>query len=104
MAPPEPGAPGVFSLASDERLRELLEGAEFAIERMEDVQARFVYPDAEGYIVRAVDTGGPFAQAWREAPDEARSEMEAQLITAFAPFEVDGRYEFPSVALAVLAS
>ena len=59
---PEPGAPGMFVLASEERLRAVLEDAGFAVERMEDVPVLFVYRDVEDYVVRAKETGGGFAK------------------------------------------
>jgi hypothetical protein len=37
-------------------------------------------------------------------PDAEREEMESQLEHAFAPFAVDGGYEFPGVALCAAAS
>ena len=55
------------------------------------------------YVERARDTGGVFAKVWREVPDDEREEMESQLGQAFAPFAVDGRYEFPGVAVAAAA-
>jgi ubiquinone/menaquinone biosynthesis C-methylase UbiE len=100
---PVPGAPGIFALADEERLRALLEGAGFQVLSMEDVPLRFVYEGLEEYIVRAQDTGGIFARIWREASPGEQDEMRMQLAEAFAPFEVDGRYEFPGIALAASA-
>jgi SAM-dependent methyltransferase len=101
---PEPGAPGIFALANDERLRALLEGAGFTVERMEDVPVSFVYGDVEDYIVRAKDTGGGFAKVWQEASEEEQETIRMQLAEAFAPFARDGRYEMPGLALAVSAT
>ena len=96
---PEPGAPGIFALANDERLRDLLEGAGFAVERMEDVPVRFTYRDVDDYVVRATDMGGGFATVWRQAPQQERAAIKAQLAEAFAPYDVDGGYELPGVAV-----
>jgi ubiquinone/menaquinone biosynthesis C-methylase UbiE len=100
----KPGEPGIFALADDERLRALLEGAGFSIERMEDVPVAFVYRGIEDYVVRAQDTGGNFAKIWREAPEEEREAIKAELGWAFEPYAVDGDHELPGLALAVVAS
>jgi SAM-dependent methyltransferase len=102
--PPEPGAPGIFALADDERVRDLVEGAGFTIERVEEVDAHFLYRDVDDYIVRARDTGGAFAKAWDGASEEERLVMTAELEERFAPFQVDAGYAFTGVALCALAS
>jgi ubiquinone/menaquinone biosynthesis C-methylase UbiE len=102
--PPEPGAPGMFSLGEDARLRELLDGAGFAIERLEDVEAHFRYEDVDDYIVTARDTGGQFARAWDGASDEQRDAMTAELEERFAPFRSEDGYAMTGVAACVLAS
>jgi ubiquinone/menaquinone biosynthesis C-methylase UbiE len=102
--PPEPEAPGMFSLGDDERLRGLVEGAGFAIERLEDVAADFRYRDVDDYIVAARDTGGQFARAWDGASDEERAAMTADLEERFEPFRVENGYAFTGVAACLLAS
>ncbi len=104
VPPPEPGAPGMFSMADEERTRELLEEAGFTGVRMEEVPVRFSYSDTDHYVRRALDTAGVFAQAFREASDDEREAMTAQLKTGFAPFAVEGGYELPGVALTAVAS
>lgn len=100
---PEPGTPGIFALADDQRLRALLEDAGFSLERMDDVPVSFAYRDVDDYVRRAKDTGGMFAVVWREASEAERADMEARLEEAFAPFAVDGGYEIAGVALAAVA-
>jgi SAM-dependent methyltransferase len=100
---PQPGAPGIFALADDERLRALLERAGFAVERMEDVPVKFVYRDVDDYVVRAKDTGGGFAKVWQDAPEDERAAIRDLLDDAFAPYAAGDGYEFPGVALAVAA-
>lgn len=104
VPPPEPGAPGMFIMASEERTRELLEDAGFTVGRLEEVPVRFVYADVDEYVMRAQDTGGMFAKAWREASGEEQATIKAQLADSFAPFALDGGYELPGVALAAVAS
>ena len=104
VPPPEPGAPGIFSMASEERTRKLLEHAGFTGVRMEEVPVRFTYRDVDDYIRRARDTGGVFARVFREVSEDEREAMKTQLEEAFTPFAVEGGYELPGVALAAVAS
>jgi len=104
VAPPDPGAPSMFSMATDEGMRELLEGAGFDVERLEEVPVRFAYSDVDDYIASARDTGGMFATVWRDASEDERNAIRAQLVDAFAPFAVAGGYEFPGVAFAAVAT
>lgn len=101
---PEPGTPGIFALANEDRLRELLESVGFTVERVEDVPVRFVYRDVDDYVRRARDTGGLFATVWRAVSNEEHEAMKARLGDEFAPFAVEGGFELPGVALAAVAS
>jgi len=103
VPPPEPGAPGMFALAGDEQLRTLLQDAGFAVERLEDVGARFEHRDVDDYVFRGRDTGGLFARAWDDASEEQRAEMTAELEERFAQFRTNDGYVLPGVALCVLA-
>jgi SAM-dependent methyltransferase len=103
VPPPEPGAPGMFTMAREERVRELLGDAGLSVRRVEDVPVRFAYESLDEYVRRARDTGNNFAQVWREVSDDERAEIEARLDESFAPFAVDGGYEFPGLALCASA-
>jgi len=104
VPPPEPGAPGMFTMAREERVHELLEGAGFTVTHIEEIPVLFAYASLDEYIERAKDTGGIFARVWREVPDDEREALESGFAGEFAPYERDGRYEFPGVALGVGAS
>jgi SAM-dependent methyltransferase len=104
VPPPERGAPGIFALANEERLRGLLEGSGFEVDRTEDVRVSFVYHGLDDYVSRARETGGVFARVWSEAPAVERVAISAELERAFSPYAVDGRYELPGVALCVVAA
>ena len=104
VPPPEPGAPGMFTMARDERVHELLEGAGFTVLRLEEIPVLFSYESLDEYVERAKDTGGVFARVWREIPDDEREAMESAFEAAFAPYATDRGYEFPGVALGASAS
>jgi SAM-dependent methyltransferase len=100
---PQPGEPGMFVLAEEERLRGLLDGAGFAVARVEDVPVHFVFDDVDEYIAGSRETGGMFARTWRDASDDDREALRTGLAERFAPFAVDGGYELPGVALCAAA-
>jgi SAM-dependent methyltransferase len=104
LPPPEPGAPGIFSMASEERTRMLLAGAGFADVRTEEVPVRFAYRDVDDYERWVMEVAGPFAMAVRDLPQDERDAVKAQLSEAFGPFEDDGGYRVPGVALCAVAS
>jgi len=104
MPPPEPGAPGVFSMASEEYTRALLDGAGFRSVRTAEVPVHFGFRSLEDYEQWIIDVGGPFAVLVRGLPEEEREVLRAQLREAFAPFAADGGYELPGVALCAVAS
>ena len=79
MPPPEPGRPGVFSLASEERVRALLEGAGFEQIRMDDVDVAFRFDDVDDYVRWAIDMAGPLAMVLRGLPQDELLAIAAQL-------------------------
>jgi ubiquinone/menaquinone biosynthesis C-methylase UbiE len=104
MPPPEPEAPGVFSMASEERTMALLEGAGFGSIRTEEVPVRFAFRDLADYERWVVDVGGHFAMVVRGLPEDEREVLRARLREAFVPFAAGRGYELPGVALCALAS
>ena len=104
MPPPDPEAPGVFSMASEERTRGLLEGAGFTAVRTEEIPVRFAFRDLDEYERWETEVAGPFALVVRSLPEREREALKTQLGEAFAPFVSDGGYELPGVALTAVAS
>jgi ubiquinone/menaquinone biosynthesis C-methylase UbiE len=100
---PEPGAPGPVALASEVRLRALLEGAGFTGVRTEEIPVRFIFRDIDEYMAFATDTGGPAALVLRGLPDDERQTLKTQLGAAFTPFVTAVGYELPGVALCAVA-
>jgi ubiquinone/menaquinone biosynthesis C-methylase UbiE len=104
MPPPDPAAPGAFSMASEERTRRLLAGAGFTSVRVEDVPVNFEFRDIDDYERWVIEVSGPFAAVVRDLPEPERVTVKAQLAQAFAPFETEQGYRVPGVALCALAS
>jgi SAM-dependent methyltransferase len=104
MPPPEPGAPGVFSMASEERTRALLNDAGFTSVRTEEVPVRFGFRDLDDYEQWVLDVAGPFATVVRGLPEDEREVLRERLREAFVPFATNGGHELPGVALCAVAS
>jgi SAM-dependent methyltransferase len=103
MPPPDPGEPGMFVLGNMSELRSLVEDAGFADVKIDDVAVHNDYRDIDDYVRRANELGGMFARAWTAAPEDQRKAMAEELREAFEPFEVDGGFRLPGLALCVLA-
>jgi ubiquinone/menaquinone biosynthesis C-methylase UbiE len=104
MPPPEPGAASPFSMGSQERTRELLEGAGFGSVRTAEVPVLFSYRDLDHYLSVAGDTAGPAVIAMRRLSERERGALAAHLREAFAPFATGPGYALPGVAVAAVAS
>lgn len=104
MPPPEPGGPGIFSMASEARTRALLEGAGFGTVRTEELAVRFEIPDIDEYVQVVADTAGPIALALRALSEAEREAVKAQAKGALERFAVQGGYEIPGIALCAVAS
>jgi ubiquinone/menaquinone biosynthesis C-methylase UbiE len=104
LPPPEPAAPGVFSMASAERTRALLEEAGFAEVRTREIPVGFAFDDLDAYERWVMDVAGPFAMVVRGLQKREREQLKAQVSRAFAPFATERGYEIPGVALIAIAS
>jgi SAM-dependent methyltransferase len=102
-APPEPGEPGAFSMASEDRTRELLEDAGFGAVRIEEVAVRWALRDLDEYQRWLLDVSASLGQAIRALPGDESRALASRLEEAFTPYEADGRYEVPGVALCAVA-
>jgi SAM-dependent methyltransferase len=104
LPPPEPGRPGVFSMASDGHTRVLLEGAGFEEIRTDEVDVQFRFSDVDDYIQWAIDMAGPIGIALRGVSEEEMRAIATQLEESFASFSADRGWELPGVALCALAN
>jgi len=73
--PPEPGAPGMFSFADHERIRELVTGAGFAEPQVEQVTVKFGWADVDQHWEKTLQTAGPLVVAYRDADEEERERI-----------------------------
>jgi SAM-dependent methyltransferase len=104
IPPPEPGAPGIFSMASKDRTRGLLESAGFTAVRTAEVPMRWAFRNLDEYERWVTEVAGAFAMVVRGLSAGERDALRSQLTDAFVPFVADGGYELPGVALCAVAS
>jgi SAM-dependent methyltransferase len=104
LQPPEPGAPGVFSMASEERTRRLLEDAGFTDVRTDEVSIRFGFRDIDEYERWVTDLSGSFATVLLGLSDADREAVREELRAAFEPYATDDGYQLGGVALTAVAS
>ena len=104
VSQPGPGAPGVFSMASEERTRSLLGDAGFTDVLTDEVPVRFAFTDLEDYEKWMTDLSGSFALATMGLSEPEREALRAELRVAFEPFVTHEGYELGGVALTALAS
>jgi SAM-dependent methyltransferase len=104
LPPPEPGAPGVFSMANEERTRALLGDAGFTDVHTDEIPIRFVFSDVDDYERWVSDLSGSFAMVLRGLPEGELEALRAELRTAFEPYATQEGYELGGVALTAVAS
>jgi SAM-dependent methyltransferase len=88
-----PEEPGLFSFASEQRVRRILEGAGFSAIRLEPVDPSFDLADGHG-IDRAVETAlgiGPASRALDDQPPELRVAAAEAIRAALEPYQDGNR-------------
>lgn len=101
---PAPDAPGLWSLADEERLRSALEGAGLSSIRMQTLQDTVEFDSAEGWIETTRRLAGPLRALFANLDDEARSRIEDRMREAAKPYEQpDGRVQMPERMLGAYA-
>ena len=72
VAPPDPSGPGMFALAPESRLRELLEDSGFVEVLVEGVQLDRSYRAVEEYMAETLDLSATFSELWEKLDEGAR--------------------------------
>ena len=104
MEPPEAGSPGIFAMASPDRIRELVTGAGFAEPRIEEVEVEWRFDDFEDYWRFLNELAGACALVIEKLDEDEKQSVREAMRKATAPFERDGELAMPGVALNALTS
>jgi SAM-dependent methyltransferase len=104
LPPPEPGAPGVFRMASEEHTRALLGDTGFTAVHTDEVPIRFVFSDVDDYERWVSDLSGSFAMVLRGLPAGELEALRAEFRTAFEPHATQQGYELGGATLTAVAS
>jgi ubiquinone/menaquinone biosynthesis C-methylase UbiE len=104
LLPPEPGAPGPFSMADAAQLEQRLASAGF--EQIETDKVEFVHnhPSFDQYWEMSLDLAAPLTAAMANLDDDAVAEVRESVREALAPFaSQDGALRIPASAVVARA-
>ncbi|HYG96032.1 MAG TPA: methyltransferase domain-containing protein [Solirubrobacterales bacterium] len=102
--PPEPGAPGPFSLGDPVRLREMLAGAGFAEVEVEEIETEQVYESLDGWWEKLLGVGGPLKAVLDPLPDTELNAIRDAALASVEEFVTDdGSVVVPATVVAARA-
>jgi SAM-dependent methyltransferase len=102
--PPDPLAPGIFAMASEERTRELLRAAGLEPQRIETVEMAWRFESLPDYWHYLTDVKGAIAMAVRALPEADKTALGTEIGRRLEPYAEDGGYRLPGTCLNVLAA
>jgi SAM-dependent methyltransferase len=105
LEPPDPSGPGMFTLASPQRLMDLLEDAGFVEVVVDGVELPRHYDDVDSYVQETAELSNIFGRHWRELDDVQRAAVRERMASLAEPFTAgSGRLEMPGRSLVAAAS
>jgi SAM-dependent methyltransferase len=102
MPPPEPGAPGIFAMGEEGRVRELVTGAGFDDPRVEELTFEWRYA-AEDVWDTLTRIAGPLARVIRALPEDEQRETRAAVEANMEQFRQGGDLVVPAACWGVVA-
>jgi ubiquinone/menaquinone biosynthesis C-methylase UbiE len=103
--PPDPGAPGPFALAGEDRLADLLEDAGFTEVEVIPVTLQRHYASAQALVAESVNCSPSFATTYKDLTEAQQAEVADHMIAAAAPYTApDGSVALPGVSLVAHAA
>src|ERR1700722_19348255 len=104
-APPDPGAPGMFKLAGDGVLRELLQAAGLIDVRVTPVSMERRFDTVDQYLAETLAMSSLFRSAYRELELEQQLAVKRRIVRDARPFTADdGSLVLPGSSLVAVAS
>jgi ubiquinone/menaquinone biosynthesis C-methylase UbiE len=101
IPPPDPEAPGIFAMADQGRIRELVLGAGFAEPEIEEVSFRWSFADQNTYWRFLTEAAGAISLVLRALPPQAQATVRERAHEATRLFHSGEGYDFPAVCLNV---
>ncbi|MDQ3992702.1 MAG: methyltransferase domain-containing protein [Actinomycetota bacterium] len=98
MPPPEPGAPGMFTMADSARIDELVRRAGFERVDVEDLAVEFEYASFDEYWSRMLDLSGAMSKAVAVLTDAERESLRAAVDEQVAAYRANGLLRLPGLA------
>jgi ubiquinone/menaquinone biosynthesis C-methylase UbiE len=103
MQRPEPGEPGVFSMADPGRIEELVTGAGFDRPQLEEIRMTWHYVDFEHYWRWVTEAAGAIALLLEQLDKRALAEVRADVESEIEPYKAGSGYDMPGVCINGLA-
>ncbi len=102
--PPDRSGPGMFALAGDGQLDELLADAGFVERRVEPVSLDRSYDSVDAWIAETLDMSVAFRGVWQSLSGPQRTALVEEIGHRAEPFtSADGSLEIPGSSLAAVA-
>jgi ubiquinone/menaquinone biosynthesis C-methylase UbiE len=101
--PPDPLAPGVFAMASEERTRQLLTDAGLEPKRVETVEMAWSFESLADYWHYLTDVKGAIAMVVRSLPEADQATLSTEIGRRLEPYADGEGYRLPGMCLNVLA-
>ncbi len=102
--PPDPLAPGIFAMASEQRTRELLSAAGLEPQRVETVEIEWRFDSLAEYWHYLTDVKGALAMVVRSLPEAEQGALSEELERRLGPYADGDGYRLPAMCLNVLAA
>ena len=99
IPPPDPEAPGPFSMANMARIRELVVAAGFAEPEIEEVSFHRRFASQDAYWRFLIETSATTSPVLRALPTGAQDKFRQRVHEVARPFHSGEGYDFPAVCL-----
>lgn len=102
MPPPEPGAPGIFAMGEEDRVRELVTGAGFEDPRLEELTFEWRY-GADRLWETLTEIAGPLARVIKTLPEDEQRATREQVEEGMEQFRDGDELVVPAATWGVVA-
>jgi hypothetical protein len=104
MPPPDAGTPGMFAMAEEARIRELVSGAGFEEPRIEEVAVEWHFADLDDYWHFVSELAGALAMTIKTLSEDELEAVRGTMRAEAEPFRTGDGYRLPGLCLNVVTS